>query len=255
VVDLPGTTSVPMKNQPPEIVRDLEEMALNFIRDPNCIILAVTPANADVATSQALQLAQRVDPTHARTVGVLTKIDLMDKGTNARDVLENRKYPLQMGWVGVVNRSQQDIEGGKSQAAAKAAEAEYFKTAESPYRTLKNTSTQVRAWTGRWRLLEPSGAGLVCTCYVLDPAASRAGSQRHAVREPDTHHPPEAAHAAEQRAGAGRVWLESPGAVASAWLPPDARSLLTATARRTTSTPCRRRCTTWGRTCRTAAAR
>ena len=62
VVDLPGTPTIPMKNQPQSIVADLENMALHYISDPNSIILAVTPANADVANSQALQLAGRVDP-------------------------------------------------------------------------------------------------------------------------------------------------------------------------------------------------
>jgi dynamin 1-like protein len=135
VVDLPGTTTIPMKNQPASIVDDLQNMVLHYISDPNSIILAVTPANADVANSQALQLATRVDPSHNRTIGVLTKIDLMDRGTNAVDILNNRKYPLKLGWVGVVNRSQQDIEGRKTLAEAKQAEIEYFHgRPDSPYR-------------------------------------------------------------------------------------------------------------------------
>ena len=52
VVDLPGTTTIPMKNQPASIVDDLMNMAMHYISDPNSIILAVTPANADVANSQ-----------------------------------------------------------------------------------------------------------------------------------------------------------------------------------------------------------
>jgi dynamin 1-like protein len=124
-----------MKNQPASIVEDLQNMVLHYISDPNSIILAVTPANADVANSQALQLATRVDPGHNRTIGVLTKIDLMDRGTNAVDILNNRKYPLKLGWVGVVNRSQQDIDGNKTLADAKAAEMEYFHgRSDSPYR-------------------------------------------------------------------------------------------------------------------------
>lgn len=134
VVDLPGTTTIPMKNQPQSIVADLENMALHYISDPNSIILAVTPANADVANSQALQLASKVDPSHLRTIGVLTKIDLMDKGTNAVDILNNRKYPLKLGWVGVVNRSQQDIDGNKTLTDAKNAEKQYFHSMESPYK-------------------------------------------------------------------------------------------------------------------------
>lgn len=134
VVDLPGTTTIPMKNQPQSTVADLENMALHYICDPNSIILAVTPANADVANSQALQLASKVDPSHQRTIGVLTKIDLMDKGTNAVDILNNRKYPLKLGWVGVVNRSQQDIDGNKTLSDAKNAEKQYFHAPESPYK-------------------------------------------------------------------------------------------------------------------------
>lgn len=137
VVDLPGTTTIPMKNQPASIVADLENMALHYISDTNSIILAVTPANADVANSQALQLASKVDPGHNRTIGVLTKIDLMDRGTDASAILNNRKYPLKLGWVGVVNRSQQDIDGNKSLTQAKEAEKAFFHGApDSPYRCL-----------------------------------------------------------------------------------------------------------------------
>lgn len=85
----------------------------------------------------------QVDPNHQRTIGVLTKCDLMDKGTNARDVLENRKYPLSMGWVGVVNRSQMDIEGKKTLSSAFEAEKKFFRMGDSPYKDLKNTSTQI----------------------------------------------------------------------------------------------------------------
>lgn len=72
---------------------------------------------------------------HNRTIGVLTKIDLMDRGTNASDVLNNRKYPLKLGWVGVVNRSQQDIDGNKSLQQARDAEKAFFHgAADSPYK-------------------------------------------------------------------------------------------------------------------------
>jgi dynamin GTPase len=53
---------------------------------PNSIILAVSPANQDIATSDAIKIAREVDPNGERTFGVLTKLDLMDKGTNALDV-------------------------------------------------------------------------------------------------------------------------------------------------------------------------
>jgi len=50
----------------------------------NAIILAVTPANADLATSDALRISREVDPSGDRTIGVLTKVDIMDRGTDCR---------------------------------------------------------------------------------------------------------------------------------------------------------------------------
>ncbi|GIY51743.1 dynamin [Caerostris darwini] len=88
-------------------------MILNYIKQPECLILAVSPANQDLATSDALEIARQVDPQRLRTIGVLTKLDLMDEGTNARDILENRQVTLKRGWVGVLNRSQSDIENGR----------------------------------------------------------------------------------------------------------------------------------------------
>jgi dynamin 1-like protein len=75
--------------------------------------MAVSPANQDLANSDALKLARRVDPFGERTIGVLTKIDIMDKGTNCLDVIQGKVYPLKLGYIGVVNRSQNDIKMGK----------------------------------------------------------------------------------------------------------------------------------------------
>ncbi|XP_022258398.1 dynamin-1-like [Limulus polyphemus] len=118
LVDLPGMTRVPVGDQPADIENQIREMILSFIRKENCLILAVTAANQDVATSDALKLAKEVDPEGMRTIGVITKLDLMDEGTDARDILENRTFPLRRGYVGVVNRSQKDIEGRKDIKAA-----------------------------------------------------------------------------------------------------------------------------------------
>lgn len=157
------------------VLQELENMAREYVKHENVIILAVTPANADLATSDALRLAREVDPSGERTIGaggwrvlgccrgvrlsccgvgmpacqahcqllpsccpwritccrpflaqtqpsshvarpaprtlagVLTKIDIMDPGTNCRDVLEGQTYQLRNGWIGVVNRGQADI--------------------------------------------------------------------------------------------------------------------------------------------------
>ncbi|KAG0455749.1 hypothetical protein HPP92_023537 [Vanilla planifolia] len=99
-----------------------------FNLQPNCIILAISPANQDLATSDAIKIAREVDPKGERTFGVLTKIDLMDKGTDAVAILEGKSYRLQYPWVGVVNRSQADINKNVDMIAARRREREYFAT-------------------------------------------------------------------------------------------------------------------------------
>jgi dynamin 1-like protein len=101
---------------------------LEYINKPNSIILAVSPANVDLVNSESLKLARQVDPQGRRTIGVLTKLDLMDHGTNAIDILSGRVYPLKLGFIGVVNRSQQDIQINKSLPDALQAEQEFFRT-------------------------------------------------------------------------------------------------------------------------------
>ncbi|GLT71987.1 hypothetical protein SLA2020_439630 [Shorea laevis] len=130
LIDLPGLTKVAVEGQQESIVQDIENMVRSFIEKPNCIILAISPANQDLATSDAIKISREVDPKGERTFGVLTKIDLMDKGTDAVDILEGRSYKLRFPWIGVVNRSQADINKSVDMIAARRREREYF--ANSP---------------------------------------------------------------------------------------------------------------------------
>ncbi|XP_026026062.1 dynamin-2 isoform X2 [Astatotilapia calliptera] len=126
LIDLPGMTKVPVGDQPQDIEHQIRDMLLQFITKESCLILAVTPANTDLANSDALKIAKEVDPQGLRTIGVITKLDLMDEGTDARDILENKLLPLRRGYIGVVNRSQKDIDGKKDIRAALAAERKFF---------------------------------------------------------------------------------------------------------------------------------
>uniref|UniRef100_A0AAX7U618 Dynamin-1-like protein n=1 Tax=Astatotilapia calliptera TaxID=8154 RepID=A0AAX7U618_ASTCA len=118
LVDLPGITKVPVGDQPKDIEIQIRDLILKHISNPNCIILAVTAANTDMATSEALKVAREVDPDGRRTLAVVTKLDLMDAGTDAMDVLLGRVIPVKLGIIGVVNRSQLDINNKKSVADA-----------------------------------------------------------------------------------------------------------------------------------------
>ncbi|XP_066507656.1 dynamin-1a isoform X1 [Hoplias malabaricus] len=126
LVDLPGMTKVPVGDQPADIEHQIKEMLMQFVTKENCLLLAVSPANSDLANSDALKVAKEVDPQGLRTIGVITKLDLMDEGTDARDILENKLLPLRRGYIGVVNRSQKDIDGKKDINAAMAAERKFF---------------------------------------------------------------------------------------------------------------------------------
>ncbi|XP_008327654.1 dynamin-2 isoform X6 [Cynoglossus semilaevis] len=126
LIDLPGMTKVAVGDQPVDIEHQIRDMLLQFITKESCLILAVTPANTDLANSDALKIAKEVDPQGMRTIGVITKLDLMDEGTDAKDILENKLLPLRRGYIGVVNRSQKDIDGKKDIRAALAAERKFF---------------------------------------------------------------------------------------------------------------------------------
>ncbi|XP_016411667.1 dynamin-1a isoform X6 [Sinocyclocheilus rhinocerous] len=135
LVDLPGMTKVPVGDQPADIEQQIRDMLMQFVTKDNCLLLAVSPANSDLANSDALKIAKEVDPQGLRTIGVITKLDLMDEGTDARDILENKLLPLRRGYMGVVNRSQKDIDGKKDINAAMAAERKFF-LSHSNYRHL-----------------------------------------------------------------------------------------------------------------------
>ncbi|CDP18852.1 unnamed protein product [Coffea canephora] len=138
LVDLPGITKVPVGDQPNDIEARIREIINSYIRQETCIILAVTPANSDLATSDALKMAREVDPAGSRTIGVITKLDIMDRGTDARKFLLGTIIPLRLGYVGVINRSQEDINKNRSIASALAYEEQFFR--DNPvYNGLKNS--------------------------------------------------------------------------------------------------------------------
>ncbi|KAI3712335.1 hypothetical protein L1987_70887 [Smallanthus sonchifolius] len=128
LVDLPGITKVPVGDQPTDIEARIRTMIMSYIKLPSCLILAVTPANSDLANSDALQIAGNADPDGYRTIGVITKLDIMDRGTDARNFLLGKVIPLRLGYVGVVNRSQEDIMLNRTIKDALVAEEKFFRS-------------------------------------------------------------------------------------------------------------------------------
>ena len=128
LVDLPGITRVPVGDQPDNIEEITKNMAIRYIDDPLTIILCVIAANNDIATSDGLKLAKEIDKSGSRTLGVLTKLDIMDAGTDARKTLMNEEIHLKLGYVGVKNRSKQDLINKLSMAETSRKEKEFFKS-------------------------------------------------------------------------------------------------------------------------------
>ncbi|KAJ1760466.1 Dynamin- GTPase protein [Coemansia sp. RSA 451] len=136
LVDLPGITKIPVGDQPSDIETQTRNLVYEYISKPNSIIVAISPANVDIVNSESLKFAREVDPKGTRTIGVITKIDLMDRGTNSLDILTGRVYPLRLGFVGVINRSQEDTLASKPIAESLRGEAEFF-SGHAVYRTVQ----------------------------------------------------------------------------------------------------------------------
>lgn len=126
LVDLPGLAKLPTGDQPADVGAQVRDLCLHYISAPTCVILAVTPAAADAVTSDGLALAREVDPAGERTVGVLTKADLVDAGTSAAPLLRGDALPLRLGYVAVVCRGVAASAAGASAGDGRAAEVAFF---------------------------------------------------------------------------------------------------------------------------------
>lgn len=101
LVDLPGLTMVACtdKGQPKDIKDRIRNLVGNYISNKSAIIMAVMPARTDIEADIALDLIKEHDPRCERTVGILTKIDLMNEGTDITHLLENKvSKDLQLGY-------------------------------------------------------------------------------------------------------------------------------------------------------------
>ncbi|TSK17827.1 Interferon-induced GTP-binding protein Mx1 [Bagarius yarrelli] len=129
LIDLPGITRVPVKGQPEDIGDQIRRLILKFIEKRETINLVVVPCNVDIATTEALRMAQGVDPNGTRTLAILTKPDLVDKGAEAdiMQVMQGKVVPLKKGYIMVRCRGQSDINENIPLAEATRLETEFFR--------------------------------------------------------------------------------------------------------------------------------
>uniref|UniRef100_A0A671NHI3 Dynamin-type G domain-containing protein n=1 Tax=Sinocyclocheilus anshuiensis TaxID=1608454 RepID=A0A671NHI3_9TELE len=111
LIDLPGIARIATGNQPVDIEEQIKGLIEKLIKRQETISLVVVPANIDIATTEALRMASKVDSTGQRTLGILTKPDLVDKGMEETVIktVNNQEIPLKKGYMIVKCRGQQDI--------------------------------------------------------------------------------------------------------------------------------------------------
>ncbi|NWX15494.1 MX protein, partial [Aegotheles bennettii] len=130
LIDLPGIARVAVGNQPKDIGEQIKRLLKKIICRQETLNLVVVPCNIDIATTEALKMAQEVDPSGERTLGILTKPDLVDKGTEETiiNIVQNQVIPLRKGYMIVKCRGQQDIHNNLALPAAIEQERKFFKT-------------------------------------------------------------------------------------------------------------------------------
>ena len=128
LVDLPGITKVPVKgsDHPDNIEELTTDLAVSYIKDPRTIILCVVQSNIDISASDAIKIARKYDKSGERTLCALTKVDLVDKGSNIRTILMNEEVILKYGYVAVKGRSSQDMKDKVTVAEGLKLEEEFF---------------------------------------------------------------------------------------------------------------------------------
>ncbi|KAJ7320589.1 hypothetical protein JRQ81_020100 [Phrynocephalus forsythii] len=132
LIDLPGITRVAVRDQPQDIGQQIMKLIEKYISKQETINLVVVPSNIDIATMEALKMAQVVDPQGERTLGILTKPDLVDRGAEEEviDIVRNQRVPLRKGYMIVKCRGQEDIKNRMSLADANQKEIRFFKEHE-----------------------------------------------------------------------------------------------------------------------------
>ncbi|KAG7315747.1 hypothetical protein KOW79_020613 [Hemibagrus wyckioides] len=132
LIDLPGIARIPVKGQPEDIGQQINRLIRKYIEKDQTINLVVVPCNVDIATTEALKMAEEVDPEGKRTLAILTKPDLIDKGTekNILDIVRNQVIPLSKGYIIVKCRGQKQIDEKISLTEATRLEREFFRRHE-----------------------------------------------------------------------------------------------------------------------------
>jgi len=139
-----------------ELKQKISDLCDKYIQPPN-VILAISAADVDLANSTALRASRRVDPRGERTIGVITKMDLVDPVRGA-SILNDRKYPLRLGYVGVISKAPPQATGlfkkGSSSVASAVARNENAFFSAHPLEYSPESGVSVGTTTLRKKLMQ-----------------------------------------------------------------------------------------------------
>ena len=166
LIDLPGYIQISSVDQPETLKEKIASLCDKYIREPN-LILAVCAADVDLANSPALDASRRVDLLGLRTIGVITKMDLVSPEQGVQ-ILTRNKYPLHLGYVGVVCKPPGKQGPTESTAqVAQRAEQDYFR-GHTEYTS--NSSLMVSTDTLRKRLMDVLESSMASSLHGITNA-------------------------------------------------------------------------------------
>ncbi|KAG6306898.1 hypothetical protein E4U45_006164 [Claviceps purpurea] len=143
MVDLPGLFRAGNRDQSVDDAETVRNLVLGYVRSPRSIILAVVSAKSDFALQEITQMAREVDPEGNRTLGLITKPDALDVGSDSEasyvKLAQNNDVVFRLGWHALKNRDFKMRDA--SSAERDAAEARFFSS-------------------GIWATLDPSNLGV-----------------------------------------------------------------------------------------------
>ncbi|KAF4597385.1 dynamin-like GTPase mgm1 [Pleurotus pulmonarius] len=167
LIDLPGYVQIASMDQPETLKEKIAQLCEKYIREPN-IILAVCAADVDLANSPALRASRKVDPLGLRTIGVITKMDLVPPEQGAT-ILAGNRYPLHLGYVGVVAKSSGKRSRRDDMAlVAQKGERDYFGAHSEIFGS--TTSLMVGTDTLRRRLMEVLESSMASSLHGITNA-------------------------------------------------------------------------------------
>ncbi|GBE88309.1 Protein msp1, mitochondrial [Sparassis crispa] len=167
LIDLPGYIQIASLDQPDSLKEKIAGLCEKYIREPN-IILAVCAADVDLANSPALRASRKVDPLGLRTIGVVTKMDLVPPDQGA-SVLSGNRYPLHLGYVGVVCKpSAKQRRADSTALVVHRTESEYFHMHREQFGS--SSSLMVGTDTLRRRLMEVLESSMASSLHGITNA-------------------------------------------------------------------------------------